>query len=74
MNGLMLYRQFLENIRDSIDNYDLNKLEAKDYLSILSRVNEIEDMTYIDVILKNAGLDLSFISNDDFTYTCGIKK
>lgn len=69
MNGLMLYRQFLENIRDSIDNYDLNKLEAKDYLSILSRVNEIEDMTYIDVILKNAGLDLSFISNDDFLHT-----
>ena len=26
LNGLMLYRQFLENIRDSIDNYDLNKL------------------------------------------------
>lgn len=68
MNGLMLYRQFLENIRDSIENYDLNKLEAKDYLSILSRVNEIEDMTYIDVILKNAGLDLSFISNDDFLH------
>ena len=68
MNGLMLYRQFLENIRDSIENYDLNKLEAKDYLSILSRVNEIEDMTYIDVILKNAGLDLSFISNNDFLH------
>ena len=69
MNGLMLYRQFLENIRDSISNYDLSELEAKDYLSILSRVNEIEDMTYIDVILKNAGLDLSFISNNDFLHT-----
>lgn len=69
MNGLMLYRQFLENIRNSINNYDLNELEAKDYLSILSRVNEIEDLTYIDVILKNAGLDLSFISNNDFLHT-----
>lgn len=68
-NGLMLYRQFLENIRDSIQNYDLDSLEKKDYLSILSRVNEIEDMTYIDVILKNAGLDLSFISDTNFLYT-----
>ena len=64
----MLYRQYLENIRDSIDNYDLDSLEDKNYLSILARVSEIEDMSYIDTILKNAGLDLSFISNNDFLY------
>lgn len=69
MNGLMLYRQYLENIRSCILNLELDSLESKKYLDILSRMNEIEDMSYIDVILKNAGLDLSFISDNRFLET-----
>ena len=69
MNGLMLYRQYLENIRSCILNFELDSLESKKYLDILSRMNEIEDMSYIDVILKNAGLDLSFIGDNSFLET-----
>ena len=65
----MLYRQYLENIRESILNYSLSELKDKDFISILKREKEIEDLSYIDVILKNAGLNISFIGNEDFLKT-----
>lgn len=65
----MLYRQYLENIRLSISNYDLPELKSKEYLMILQRVKDIEDLSYIDVILKNAGLDLSFMGDKSFLST-----
>lgn len=66
MDGLLVYRQYLENIRLNINNLKLPELESKEFMGILNRVNQIEDLSYIDVILKNAGLNLSFIGNKDF--------
>ena len=66
MDGLLVYRQYLENIRGSIKNFKLPELESKEFMGILHRVNQIEDLSYIDVILKNAGLNLSFIGDRSF--------
>ena len=66
MDGLLVYRQYLENIRGSIKNFKLPELESKEFMGILHRVNQIEDLSYIDVILKNAGLKLSFIGDRSF--------
>ena len=66
MDGLLVYRQYLENIRGSIKNLKLPELESKEFMGIIGRVNQIEDLSYIDVILKNAGLNLSFIGDRSF--------
>lgn len=62
----MVYRQYLENVRMSIRNFSLPELKSKEFIEIAKRVNQFEDLSYIDFILKNAGLNLSFISNRDF--------
>lgn len=64
----MIYRQYLENIREDICNFELEELQSKHFLDILRRVHEIEDLSYIDIVLKSAGLDISFIDNKDFLY------
>lgn len=64
----MIYRQYLENIREGICNFELEELQSKHFLDILRRVHEIEDLSYIDIVLKSAGLDISFIDNKDFLY------
>lgn len=66
MDGLLLYKQYLENVRKDILNYELTVLDSKKFLDILNRVHEIEDLSYIDTILKSAGLDLSFWNSKDF--------
>ena len=66
MDGLLLYKQYLENVRKDILNYDLSTLDSKKFLDILKRVHEIEDLSYIDTILSSAGLDLSFWNSKDF--------
>lgn len=66
MNGLLLYRQYLENIRMSLVNCELEELKSKKFLDIISREKEIEDIIYIDVILKKAGLNVSFLNGNDF--------
>ena len=66
MDGLLLYKQYLENVRKDILNYDLTVLDSKKFLDILNRVHEIEDLSYIDTILKSAGLDLSFWGSKEF--------
>ena len=66
VDGLLLYKQYLENVRKDILNYDLSTLDSKRFLDILKRVHEIEDLSYIDTILKSAGLDLSFWNSKEF--------
>ena len=66
MDGLLVYRQYLENVRSSVKNYDLSELESKNFMDIVERVNQIEDLAYIDVVLQNAGLNLSFIGDRKF--------
>lgn len=62
----MVYRQYLENVRGSINNFVLPELKSKEFMGITQRVAEIEDLSYIDVILKNAGLEISFIGDRKF--------
>lgn len=66
LDGLLVYRQYLENVRSSVKNYDLSELESKNFMDIVERVNQIEDLAYIDVVLQNAGLNLSFIGDRKF--------
>ena len=66
LDGLMVYRQYLENVRGSINNFVLPELKSKEFMGITQRVAEIEDLSYIDVILKNAGLEISFIGDRKF--------
>lgn len=66
VNGLLLYRQYLENIRVSLVNCDLKELESKKFLDIMKREKEIEDIIYIDEILKKAGLNIFFLKGTDF--------
>lgn len=66
LDGLLVYRQYLENVRSSVKNYNLSELESKNFMDIIDRVNQIEDLAYIDVVLKNAGLNLSFIGDRKF--------
>lgn len=47
-------------------NYSLDELKGRNILDILKRVQEINDLSYIDIILKNVGMDISFLSNREF--------
>ena len=66
MDGLRVYRQYLENIRLSVCNCELSKIEEKGFIPVLNRMKEIEDLSYIDVVLKNAGLGVSFLGDKSF--------
>ena len=62
----MVYRQYLENVRGSINNYSLSELKSKEFMGIIQRVGQISDLSYIDVILQNAGVNISFIGDKKF--------
>lgn len=66
MNGLILYKQYLENVMASVKNYELPKSKNKTYLDALSLSKEIEDLAYLDMAFSNAGVEISYLGEKDF--------
>ena len=66
MQGLLVYKQYLENIRNNIHNYDLEELKSSKFLDILTRSQKIQDLSYLDAVFSHAGLDMSFFDSEDF--------
>ena len=69
MNGLMFYRQYLENIRENVINFQFDKLESKRYADILHRTMELSDLSYLETIFKNSIMDVSFFKGKSFLDT-----
>ena len=52
MDGLKVYSQYLENIRESVSNYRLPELKNTNIVSIMGRMRQIEDLSYIEQALR----------------------
>lgn len=66
MNGLLLYREYLNNVTSCIVNYDIQKIESKSLSGVLDVAKDIEDLAYLDKILLLAGSGGLFDKNKEF--------
>lgn len=66
MNGLLLYREYLNNVSACVINYELPKIETKELRGILEVAKDIEDLAYLDKILSLAGSNGMFDKDKDF--------
>ena len=66
MDGYTAYIQYLENIRKELKNCEMECVRSRNILKIFKRVDDIEDLAYIDIVFKEAGLDISFFGEREF--------
>lgn len=66
MNGLLLYREYLNNVSSCLINYDIPKIEIKELSDILDIAKDIEDISYLDKILSLAGNNGLFDKDKEF--------
>ena len=60
MDGLLVYRQYLENIRGSIKNFKLPELESGDYVQYITQSNFVVQYR----ILQKQALEFEEVDED----------
>ena len=66
MNGLIIYKQYLNKISSSVKGYTLDEISGKEYLDLIPRVVEIEDLSYLDDVFSSIGESISYLGDKSF--------